>query len=152
VNWLALVWLVLLLFANGFFVAAEFAYITARRNVLEQTPSAAAQIAVRLNRDLSRSLAGAQLGITMASLLLGAVAEPAIAGFLEAGQFLNAMPEIVNHGIYMAIAYKKVVFLNMVIVEMEPNNIAISSPDNTAIYIALTITSFMFVINPIILM
>jgi CBS domain containing-hemolysin-like protein len=150
VNWLALVWLVLLLFANGFFVAAEFAYITARRNVLEQTPSAAAQIAVRLNRDLSRSLAGAQLGITMASLLLGAVAEPAIAGFLEAGLGLTALPEGVIHGIALAIALMIVVFLHMVVGEMAPKNIAISSPEKSAIFMAFPFRAFMFVFQPLI--
>ena len=66
---------VLLLLANGFFVAAEFAYITARRNVLEQVPRRSAQIAVGL-QEPTLSLAAAQLGITMASLVLGAVAGP----------------------------------------------------------------------------
>lgn len=149
-NWLALVWLVLLLLANGFFVAAEFAYITARRNVLEQTPSAAAQIAVKLNRDLSLSLAGAQLGITMASLVLGAVAEPAIAGFLEAGLGLTSLPENVIHGIALAIALMIVVFLHMVIGEMAPKNIAISSPEKSAIFMAFPFRAFMFVFQPLI--
>ena len=84
-NWPAFLWLVLLLVANGFFVAAEFAYITARRNVLEQVPRRSAQIAVGLNKNLTLSLAAAQLGITMASLLLGAVAEPAVASIFELG-------------------------------------------------------------------
>lgn len=149
-NWLALVWLVLLLVANGFFVAAEFAYITARRNVLEQTPGAAAQIAVKLNRDLSLSLAGAQLGITMASLLLGAVAEPAIAGFLEAGLGLTGLPENLIHGIALVIALMIVVFLHMVIGEMAPKNIAISSPERSAIFMALPFRAFMFVFRPLI--
>lgn len=149
-NWLALVWLVLLLLANGFFVAAEFAYITARRNVLEQTRSAAAQMAVELNRDLSRSLAGAQLGITMASLVLGAVAEPAIAGFLETGLGLTALPENVIHGIAPVIALMIVVFLHMVIGEMAPKNIAISSPEKAAIFLAFPFRAFMLVFRPLI--
>jgi CBS domain containing-hemolysin-like protein len=149
-NWPALLWLVLLLIANGFFVAAEFAYITARRNVLEQTPGPAAQIAVRLNRDLSLSLAGAQLGITMASLVLGAVAEPAIAGFLEAGLGLTALPENVIHGIALAIALMIVVFLHMVIGEMAPKNIAISRPERSAIVLAVPFRAFMFIFQPLI--
>ncbi|HSQ37089.1 MAG TPA: CNNM domain-containing protein, partial [Acidimicrobiia bacterium] len=75
-NWWALLWMVMLLAANGFFVAAEFACITARRNVLEQRGTRPARAAVRLTRQLSLSLAAAQLGITIASLLLGYVAEP----------------------------------------------------------------------------
>ncbi|CAN5861393.1 hemolysin family protein [soil metagenome] len=149
-NWLALVWLVLLLLANGFFVAAEFAYITARRNVLEQTPSASAQIAVKLNRDLSLSLAGAQLGITMASLVLGAVAEPAIAGFLEAGLGLTALPENVTHIIALVIALMIVVFLHMVIGEMAPKNIAISSPEKSAMFLAFPFRAFMLAFRPLI--
>jgi CBS domain containing-hemolysin-like protein len=149
-NWPALLWLVLLLIANGFFVAAEFAYITARRNVLEQTPGPAAQVAVRLNRDLSLSLAGAQLGITMASLVLGAVAEPAIAGFLEAGLGLTALPENVIHGIALAIALMIVVFLHMVIGEMAPKNIAISRPERSAIALAVPFRAFMFIFRPLI--
>lgn len=149
-NWLALLWLVFLLLANGFFVAAEFAYITARRNVLEQTTGAAAQIAVKLNRDLSLSLAGAQLGITIASLMLGAVAEPAIAGFLEAGLGLTALPESVIHGIALVIALMIVVFLHMVVGEMAPKNIAISSPEKAAIIMAIPFRAFMFVFRPLI--
>lgn len=149
-NWPALLWLVLLLIANGFFVAAEFAYITARRNVLEQTSGPSAQIAVKLNRDLSLSLAGAQLGITMASLVLGAVAEPAIAGFLEAGLGLTALPENVIHGIALVIALMIVVFLHMVIGEMAPKNIAISRPERSAIVLALPFRAFMFIFQPLI--
>ncbi len=149
-NWLALVWLVLLLLANGFFVAAEFAYITARRNVLEQTPTTSAQIAVKLNRDLSLSLAAAQLGITMASLVLGAVAEPAIAGFLEAGLGLSSLPDNVIHIIALIIALMIVVFLHMVIGEMAPKNIAISSPEKSAILLAYPFRAFMLVFRPLI--
>jgi CBS domain containing-hemolysin-like protein len=150
VNLPALLWLVLLLIANGFFVAAEFAYITARRNVLEQTSGPAAQIAVKLNRDLSLSLAGAQLGITMASLVLGAVAEPAIAGFLEAGLGLTALPDNIIHGIALAFALMIVVFLHMVIGEMAPKNIAISRPERSALALAVPFRAFMFIFQPLI--
>jgi len=149
-NWPALLWLVLLLIANGFFVAAEFAYITARRNVLEQTSGPTAQIAVKLSRELSLSLAGAQLGITMASLVIGAVAEPAIAGFLEAGLGVTALPENVIHGIALAIALMIVVFLHMVIGEMAPKNIAISRPERSALVLAVPFRAFMFIFRPLI--
>jgi CBS domain containing-hemolysin-like protein len=150
VNWPALLWLVVLLIANGFFVAAEFAYITARRNVLEQTAGPAAQIAVKLSRELSLSLAGAQLGITMASLVIGAVAEPAIAGFLEAGLGVTALPENVIHGIALAIALMIVVFLHMVIGEMAPKNIAISRPERSALVLAVPFRAFMVIFRPLI--
>ncbi|REK22415.1 MAG: HlyC/CorC family transporter [Actinobacteria bacterium] len=149
-SWTALLWLVLLLIANGFFVASEFAYITARRNVLEERGGRSARIAAGLSEDLSLSLAGAQLGITMASLLLGAVAEPAIAGFLEAGLGLTDLSETTKHAIALVIALFIVVFLHMVIGEMAPKNIAISSPEASAVALALPFRAFIIVFRPLI--
>jgi CBS domain containing-hemolysin-like protein len=149
-NWSALLWLVLLLVANGFFVAAEFAYITARRNVLEQTAGRSAQIAIGLNKNLSLSLAAAQLGITMASLLLGAVAEPAIASILEPVLRFLPLSENVVHGIALVIALLIVVFLHMVIGEMAPKNIAISAPERSALAMALPFRGFIVVFRPLI--
>ena len=147
---ISLLWLVLLLIANGFFVAAEFAYITARRNVLAESTTRSSTLAVDLSKDLSLSLAGAQLGITMASLLLGAVAEPAIAGILEAGLGFIEMPEGTRHAIAFVVALLIVVFLHMVIGEMAPKNIAISSPEATARALALPFRFFIVVFRPLI--
>jgi len=149
-NWSALLWMILLLIANGFFVAAEFAYITARRNVLEQTEGRSAQVAVGLNRDLSLSLAAAQLGITMASLLLGAVAEPAVAALLEPAVGVLPVSEDVVHGIALVIALLIVVFLHMVVGEMAPKNIAISAPERSALAMALPFRGFIFLFKPLI--
>jgi CBS domain containing-hemolysin-like protein len=150
VNWSALLWLVLLLLANGFFVAAEFAYITARRNLLEQIPRRSAQTAVGLNKNLTLSLAAAQLGITMASLVLGAVAEPAVASIFEA--ILGPLPlsENVIHWISLVIALLIVVFLHMVIGEMAPKNITISAPERTAVALAFPFRGFIMVFKPLI--
>ena len=83
-NWTALLWLVLLLLANGFFVAPSSP--TSRHDAMSWSRSRrSAQIAVGLNKNLTLSLAAAQLGITMASLVLGAVAEPAVATIFELG-------------------------------------------------------------------
>ena len=145
-----IVLMVVLLLANGFFVAAEFAYITARRDVLEQTPGTAARLAAGLNRDLSLSLTAAQRGITMASLGLGAVAEPAIAHLLE--EALGAFPlsEAVSHAIALAVALLIVVFLHMVIGEMAPKNVAISSPERSALLLARAFRGFIVVFRPLI--
>lgn len=142
--------MVLLLLANGFFVAAEFAYITARRNVLEQTPKASARIAVRLNRNLSLSLTAAQLGITMASLGLGAVAEPAIARLLERVFGVLPLPDQAVHAIALVIALLIVVFLHMVVGEMAPKNIAISSPERTATALSHLFRGYIIVFRPLI--
>jgi CBS domain containing-hemolysin-like protein len=142
--------MVLLLFANGFFVAAEFAYITARRDVLEQTPGTSARLAAGLNRDLSLSLTAAQLGITMASLGIGAVAEPAIAHLLEDALGAFSLSEAVSHAIALAIALFIVVFLHMVIGEMAPKNIAIASPERSALVLARAFRGFIVVFRPLI--
>ena len=145
-----LVWMILLLLANGFFVAAEFAFITARRNVLEQQEGGSARIAVGLNRNLSLSLTAAQLGITMASLGLGAVAEPAVADLLEQVLGFASLPEGVTHAIALTIALLIVVFLHMVIGEMAPKNIAISSPERSAVVLARAFRGFIIVFRPLI--
>jgi CBS domain containing-hemolysin-like protein len=142
--------MVLLLLANGFFVAAEFAFITARRNVLEQTPRASARIAVRLNRNLSLSLTAAQLGITMASLGLGAVAEPAVAHLLERAFGVLPLPDQAVHVIALVIALLIVVFLHMVVGEMAPKNIAISSPERTAMGLSHLFRGYIIVFRPLI--
>ncbi len=80
-GWLLLV-AVLLVLANGFFVGGEFALIAARRSKIEQLAQQGdrrAQVALRSVKEVSFMLAGAQLGITMASLGFGAIAEPAVA-------------------------------------------------------------------------
>ncbi len=149
-NWPALLWMVLLLLANGFFVAAEFAYITARRNVLEQKPGRSTQVAIGLNKNLSLSLAAAQLGITMASLVLGYVAEPAIAGIFERLLGLAPLSPAVTHAIALVIALLIVVYLHMVIGEMAPKNIAIAAPERAAMAMALPFRVFIIVFRPLI--
>jgi CBS domain containing-hemolysin-like protein len=150
VNPIALVWMVVFLLANGFFVAAEFAYITARRNVLEGMPGRSARVAVKLNEELSLSLTAAQLGITIFSLLLGAVAEPALAAMIEPLLALTPIPEGALHPIAFTIALLFVVFLHMVIGEMAPKNIAISNPEKSALAMALPFRAFIFALRPLI--
>ncbi|HEY7822441.1 MAG TPA: CNNM domain-containing protein, partial [Acidimicrobiia bacterium] len=149
-SWEPILLMIVLLAANGFFVAAEFAYITARRDVLEQTPGSPARMAVGLNRNLSLSLTAAQLGITMASLGLGAVAEPAIARLLEQGLGFLPLPDGAIDAVSFAIALLIVVFLHMVVGEMAPKNIAISSPERTATALAPLFRGFIFVFRPLI--
>src|ERR1700710_1096870 len=119
---------VLLLAANGFFVAAEFAAISVRRSMLEPMAdeSAMARRVLQDLRSLSMLLAGAQLGITLCSLGLGAVAEPAVAHLLEGFLDLAHVPEALLHPIAFAVALALVVFLHMVLGEMVPKNLSIA--------------------------
>jgi len=99
---------VALLAANGFFVAAEFALLAARRSRIEQYAADGDRRAIHALagiRELSLMLAGAQLGITICSLLLGALAEPAIAHLIEAAiSGVVELPEGVLHAIGFTIA------------------------------------------------
>lgn len=150
----ALVATVALLAANGFFVAAEFALLAARRSRIEQLAAEGdrrAHHALAGIRELSLMLAGAQLGITMCSLLLGAVAEPAIADLIEgAVSGVIELPEGVLHAIGFGIALSLVVFLHMVVGEMAPKSWAISHPESSALALARPFRAFALVFRPVI--
>ena len=95
-GWVAVLVAVLLLAANAFFVGAEFALISARRTQIEPRAAAgsrAARTTLRAMEQVSLVMAGAQLGITMASLGLGAIGEPAVAHLLEPVLHAVAVPE-----------------------------------------------------------
>lgn len=143
----------LLLLANGFFVAVEFALIASRRTKLEamaEQGSARARLAVGSMRDLNVQLAGAQLGITMASLLLGYVAEPTVAGLIErAVERFVTLPESVVHTLGFAVALTIVAFLHMVIGEMVPKNVAIADPERTLLALALPNRAYVTVFGPL---
>ena len=152
-NWELLVLSVVLLIANGFFVGAEFALVAARRSRIEALAaegSTSARLALKSLHELSVMLAGAQLGITMASLGLGAVAEPAVAHLLEGVLHPLGIPESAIHTVALVIALAIVVFLHMVIGEMAPKNIAIAEPDRTALLLAIPFRAYALALKPFI--
>ncbi|MGY4651038.1 hemolysin family protein [Mycobacterium sp. URHB0021] len=125
----------LLLAANAFFVGAEFALISARRDRLEALAEQGKHSAVRVIRageNLPLMLAGAQLGITACSILLGRVGEPAVAHLLERPFHLLGMPDTVLHTVSFVIAISIVVVLHVLLGEMVPKNIAIAGPESSA--------------------
>jgi CBS domain containing-hemolysin-like protein len=137
---------VLLLLANAFFVAAEFAVVSAKRHRLEVAAAfggRSARAAVRNSRELSLGLAGAQLGITLATLGLGALAKPAVADLLDPLLQLTPLPEAIASVIATVIAVAVVVFLHMVVGEMAPKSWAISHPERSAILLGLPFRMFM---------
>ena len=132
VNWAGIGIAVLLLALNGFFVAAEFALLAARRSRIEQLAAEGdrrARHALAGLREITLMLAGAQLGITMCSLGLGAVAEPAVAGIIEGilGEAFS-LSDTTRHIIAFSIGLSIVVFLHMVVAEMAPKSWAIAHP------------------------
>ncbi|WP_319450479.1 MULTISPECIES: hemolysin family protein [unclassified Mycobacterium] len=126
---------VLLLAANAFFVAAEFALISARRDRLEALAEQGKRNAVaviKAGQNLSLMLAGAQLGITVCSILLGRVGEPAVAHLLEKPFDLLGVPDAVLHTVSFLVAITVVVVLHVLLGEMVPKNIAIAGPEAAA--------------------
>ena len=154
VNWIGLGAMLVLLALNGFFVAAEFALLAARRTRIEQLAADGdkrAKHALAGLRQLSLMLAGAQLGITMCSLALGAVAEPALAALIE-GVFgeLVSLSDTTRHVIGFAFALSLVVFLHMVVGEMAPKSWAISHPERSAMLLARPFRAFVAAFRPVI--
>ncbi|MFA1548827.1 hemolysin family protein [Actinomadura chokoriensis] len=143
---------VLLLVGNGFFVAAEFALVAANRSQLERAAakgSRPAVAAVAGVRELSLMLAGAQFGITMCSLGLAIVTEPAFEHFLEPPLHALGVPEAGVKAIALGTALAVVTFLHMVIGEMAPKSWAIAHPERSALLLALPFRAFAKVSRPI---
>jgi CBS domain containing-hemolysin-like protein len=143
----------LLLIGNGFFVAAEFALVAAKRHRLEKAAaqgSKAAAAALSGIKELSLMLAGAQLGITLCSLGLGVVSEPLIAGTLTPLFHTLGVPETAAHAIAFVIALLLVTFLHMVLGEMAPKSWAIAHPERSATLLALPFRAFTLAVRPLI--
>ena len=150
-NFTSLAIAVVLLALNAFFVAAEFALLASRRSRLEQYAAEGnrrARHALAGVRELSLMLAGAQLGITMASLGLGAVAEPAIAHWLEELLHGFGIPEAVLHALAFTLGMSIVVFLHIVVGEMAPKSLAIANPERAALRLAGPFRAFTLVVRP----
>lgn len=147
----------LTLLTNAFFVGAEFALISVRRSQIEPAAlkgNRRAKTTLWGLEHLSALLATAQLGITVSSLVLGVVAEPAIAHLLEPPFHAVGVPEALIHPIAFVIALTLATYLHMLIGEMVPKNIALAAPAPTALLlgpplVALTraLRPFVFGIN-----
>ncbi|MTE14522.1 hemolysin family protein [Nocardia aurantiaca] len=126
----------LLLLGNAFFVGAEFALISARRDRLEALAAQgkrSANTVIEAGQNLSMMLAAAQLGITICSILLGRVGEPAVAHLLEKPFDLLGVPDSLLHPISFALALAIVVVLHILLGEMIPKNIALAGPERSAL-------------------
>ncbi|MCX5044368.1 hemolysin family protein [Aldersonia sp. NBC_00410] len=125
-----------LLGANAFFVGAEFSLISARRDRLEALQAQGkrrAGIVISAGQHLSMMLAAAQLGITICSILLGRVGEPAVAHLIEKPMELLSVPDQLLHPIAFTIALAIVVILHILLGEMVPKNIALAGPERVAL-------------------
>lgn len=151
--WIAVLLIVTLLLANAFFVASEFALVSSRRDRLESMlvqGKTGAKRALAATEHLSLYLAGAQFGITIASLILGKVAEPAIAGFLEEPFTSVGIPDNLLHPISFVIALGIVTILHIIFGEMIPKNIAIAGPETLAVWLTPAMDVWVTVTRPLI--
>lgn len=142
---------VLLLVFNGFFVAAEFALVAAKRHRLEQAAaggSRGARAAIAGGRQLSMMLAGAQLGITVCTLGLGALAKPVVAHLLEPVLRAVGLPQQASYVIAFVVAVSLVGFLHVVVGEMAPKSWAISHPEASAQLLAVPFVGFTTALRP----
>jgi CBS domain containing-hemolysin-like protein len=145
---------VVLIVLNGFYVAYEFAILAAKRSTFESPPMAArptSRAALASMSDLTMQLAGAQLGITMASLALGYVGEPAFAALIEAAIGSSLSPEV-THGTGIVVSLTVVVFLHLVIGEMAPKNIALAAPDATLRWLVVPYRAYLALVRPFVVL
>lgn len=152
-DWLGIMWLVLLLLGNAFFVASEFAVMTARRSQIEPLLDAGvkrARTALNAMENVSLMLAVCQLGITVCSLLILNVAEPAIhhlfAGPLEA----VGVPVAVADTTAFVIALLIVTFLHVTFGEMVPKNISVSVADKAVLLLAPPLIGLAKILHPVV--
>src|SRR5207342_468533 len=149
----AVVLAILLLFGNAFFVAAEFALVSARRTQIEpraEEGSRFARTTLRAMENMSLVIGVNQLGITVCSLVLGAVAEPTVAHLLEPPLEALHVPASFIHPIAFAVGLAVVVYLHVVLGEMIPKNIALAGPDRAALVLGPPIWGFVTVLRPVI--
>ena len=124
-----------LVLANAFFVGAEFALISARRDRLEalaEQGKKSAVTVIRAGENLSLMLAGAQLGITACSILLGRIGEPAVEHLLEKPFDLFGISGPLLRTVSFVVAITIVVILHVLLGEIVPKNIAIAGPESAA--------------------
>jgi CBS domain containing-hemolysin-like protein len=150
-----LVGLLALVFANGFFVAAEFSIVTVRKTRLDQLIAEGHRWARPVRRAVSDPdpyIAATQLGITMASIGLGWIGEPALASILlPLVVFVPAsMTDVTAHSIAAAIAFAIVTALHIVIGELAPKTIALEKPEATAMFVVKPTELFMRMFWPFI--
>lgn len=152
-DWTGIAWLGILLLVNAFFVAAEFAVISARRSQIEPKADAggrAAKTTLYAMEHATLMLATSQLGITVCSLLILNVSEPAIHRALEIPLSLTGWSEPAIAGVAFAIALVVVSFLHVVIGEMVPKNLSFAMPDRAALALAPILVAISTVFKPVI--
>ncbi len=152
-DWAGIAWLIVLLIGNAFFVGAEFAIMSARRSQIEplaEAGSKRAQTTLWAMENVSLMLACAQLGITVCSLLILQVAEPAIHHLFVVPMEALGMAESLADGLAFGSALLLVTFLHVTFGEMVPKNISVSVADKAALLLAPPLVMVARLVHPVI--
>ncbi|TLM85693.1 HlyC/CorC family transporter [Pseudarthrobacter sp. NamE2] len=152
-DWAGILWLCVLLLGNAFFVGAEFAVMSARRSQIEplaEAGSKRAQTTLKAMENVSLMLACAQLGITVCSLLILLVAEPAIHHLLAVPLKSLGLPMEIADVAAFAVALMVVTFLHVTFGEMVPKNISVSVADKAALLLAPPLVFVSRIVHPVI--
>ncbi|MPZ73968.1 MAG: DUF21 domain-containing protein [Nitriliruptorales bacterium] len=142
-----------LILANGYFVAGEFAFVAVRRGRLEELAQEGTRGAVRaigVHRELSFMLSGAQLGITVTSLVVGFVAEPTLGRALAPVAQLVGLGPSSAAGVALTAAFILATGTQMVLGELAPKNLAIAQPEAFALRLAPSISFYTRLARPVI--
>lgn len=153
---LRLLLVLFLVLLNAFFVAAEFALVAVRRSRIDQMASEgdrSAQVVQRALTQLDRYISGTQLGITLASLALGWIGEPAIAVLVDRVLHLvgiDPSPGALHTGAGIAVAFLVITFLHIVLGELAPKSIALAKPESVSRLVVRPLMIFSRVMSPFI--
>ncbi len=156
-SWQTVLWrfavVLVLILINGFFVAAEFALVGARKTRLKELAKSGnllARVAEKLTGNLDEAIAATQLGITVASLLVGWIGEETLAEvFLTFFHFLPGnWATVASHSVAIACAFALITLMHVVIGELIPKSVAIQFPNRTALYISQPMHIAMIIFKP----
>lgn len=154
-NWLGLLAIPALVALNGFFVAAEFALVAIRKTRVEELVNQGvrgSRAVLSAVEHLDRTIAATQLGITLASLALGWVGEPALAHLIEPlfhflpAQWIGAA----SHSAAVVVTFILITFMHVVFGELMPKTVALQVPDRTALWVAAPLNVFAKMMSPVI--
>lgn len=146
---------VIVLLGNAFFVGAEFALVSARRSNIELKAldgSRAAKLTLSAMEQVSLMLAGAQLGVTLCSLIFGAVGEPLVAHMLEGPLHTLGLSEAYLHPVSFVIALTLMVYLHVVIGEMVPKNMSLANSTRAALILVPPLLFSVRIAKPLVVM
>jgi putative hemolysin len=146
--------ILLLVAANAFFAAAEFALVSVRDTRIQQLIESGrigARIVQRLHQHLDEVVNGVQLGITMVSLTLGWIGEPMVARGVQSLHFVHQLPhlEIYAHSIAIVIAFSLITYMHVILGELVPKTLALQRAEHIALAVAAPMEAFLAITSPV---